>query len=152
MDAAEISLLINTKSQKLEVLRNGNPISDYDISTSKFGLGFEEGSFCTPTGNFSICEKIGDDAPEGTIFRGRKPIGEVSSGGGEGDQVLTRILWLEGLDKENRNTKERYIYIHGTNQEDLIGTAASHGCIRMRNSEVIDLFKVVPVGCSVKIS
>jgi lipoprotein-anchoring transpeptidase ErfK/SrfK len=85
------------------------------------------------------------------VFKGRIPTGEIATPGGEEDQVLTRILWLEGLDKENENTKERYIYIHGTNQEELIGTPASQGCIRLRNQEMIDLYDRVATGMEVQI-
>ncbi len=85
------------------------------------------------------------------IFKSRLPIGEIAPHGGDEDLVLTRILWLEGLDPENANTHERYIYIHGTNQEDLVGTPASHGCIRLRNRDVIDLFDRIPAKTSVEI-
>lgn len=85
------------------------------------------------------------------IFKSRKPTGEIALLGGETDHVLTRILWLGGLDPENRNTRDRYIYIHGTNQENLIGTPASHGCIRLRNADVITLFDAVEVGDYVEI-
>jgi lipoprotein-anchoring transpeptidase ErfK/SrfK len=121
------------------------------VSTSRFGLGFEEGSFRTPTGRFMIAEKIGEDAPAGMIFRSRLATGKVAEQGGEEDLVLTRILWLEGLDPQNANTRQRYIYIHGTNQEHLIGTAASHGCIRLRNDDMIDLFDRVREGTHVEI-
>jgi hypothetical protein len=79
-------------------------------------------------------------------FKGRKPTGVIASPGGEEDLILSRILWLEGLDPENSNTRDRYIYIHGTNQEDLIGTPASHGCIRLRNNQMIELFDLVEEG------
>jgi lipoprotein-anchoring transpeptidase ErfK/SrfK len=123
----------------------------WPVSTSRFGLGFKEGSFRTPTGRFRIAEKIGDGAPEGMIFRSRIATGKVADQGGEEDLVLTRILWLEGLDPQNVNTRQRYIYIHGTNQEHLIGTPASHGCIRLRNNDMIDLFDRVNEGTHVEI-
>lgn len=87
----------------------------------------------------------------GMIFRGRLPTGTVSQQGGSDDLVLTRILWLEGLDPENANTRDRYIYIHGTNQEHLIGTPASHGCIRLRNGDMIELFGRIAEGTPVEI-
>ena len=86
------------------------------------------------------------------VFRGRLPTGNVADQGGDEDHVLTRILWLDGLDSTNANTRDRYIYIHGTNQEHLIGTAASHGCIRMRNADIIQLFEQVPAGTPVEIT
>lgn len=142
---------IDTRRQTLDLLEGGAVTATYPVSTSKYGVGFEEGSFRTPTGHFRIAEKIGADAPEGMIFRGRVATGEISRQGGQEDLVLTRILWLEGLDPENANTRERYIYIHGTNQEHLIGTAASHGCIRLNNGALIDLFERVQEGTPVEI-
>lgn len=149
-------LKISIPAQTLELFEQtteGFPISlaRYPISSSKFGLGTEAGSNKTPLGNFFIEEKIGDGEPERMIFCGRQPTGEIASLGGERDHVLTRILWLGGLDPENQNTHDRYIYIHGTNQEDLIGTSASHGCIRLRNADVIELFNAVEVGDGVEI-
>jgi lipoprotein-anchoring transpeptidase ErfK/SrfK len=123
----------------------------WPVSTSRFGLGFEEGSFRTPTGRFRIAEKIGEGAPAGMIFQSRIATGKVADQGGEEDLVLTRILWLEGLDPQNANTRQRYIYIHGTNQEHLIGTPASHGCIRLRNNDMIELFDRVREGTHVEI-
>lgn len=124
----------------------------YPISTSKFGVGFEPGSNKTPTGSFRVQSKWGDGAPEGEIFVGRVATGRLGQEGDEGDHVQTRILWLEGLSEENANTHGRYIYIHGTNAESLLGTPASHGCVRMSNSDVIDLFDRVNVGTPVYIS
>ncbi|MCE9588573.1 MAG: L,D-transpeptidase [Verrucomicrobia bacterium] len=145
------SIVIEIKRQVLE-LRSGEQLAaSYPISSSRFGLGTEVGSFRTPMGRFRICEKIGDHIPSWMVFKGRVPTGEIATPGGEEDHVLTRILWLEGLDEENENTKERYIYIHGTNQEDLIGTPASHGCIRLRNQEMIDLYDQVATGTEVHI-
>ncbi len=126
-------------------------ITTYPISSSKFGLGTEPDSNKTPLGNFFIEEKIGDGEPESMIFKSRKATGEIASLGGEEDHILTRILSLGGLDPENSNTHDRFIYIHGTNQEDLIGTPASHGCIRMHNADVIALFDAVEVGDRVEI-
>jgi lipoprotein-anchoring transpeptidase ErfK/SrfK len=144
-------LRIDVKRQTLELFQEGGIEVSYPVSTSKFGLGFEEGSFRTPTGRFRIVDKIGAGTPSGMIFKSRLPIGEIAPQGGDEDLVLTRILWLEGLDPENANTHERYIYIHGTNQEHLVGTPASHGCIRLRNDDMIDLFDRIPAGTSVEI-
>lgn len=144
-------LRIDVKRQTLELFQEGGIEVSYPVSTSKFGLGFEEGSFRTPTGRFRIVDKIGAGAPSGMIFKSRLPIGEIAKQGGDEDLVLTRILWLEGLDPENANTHERYIYIHGTNQEDLVGTPASHGCIRLRNGDMIDLFDRIPAKTYVEI-
>lgn len=145
-------ILVDVASQRLHLLADdGTPTASWPVSTSKFGLGSGEGSFRTPTGRFRIAEKIGDGAPPWMIFRSRIPTGTLAGPGGEEDHVLTRILWLEGLDPENSNTSDRYIYIHGTNQEELIGTAASHGCVRLRNGDMITLFERVEAGDSVAI-
>jgi lipoprotein-anchoring transpeptidase ErfK/SrfK len=125
--------------------------AEFPVSTSKFGLGFEEGSYKTPTGKFRIARKIGGSAPPWTIFRARKNTGHLAKPGGKEDLVLTRILTLDGLERHNANSLARYIYIHGTNQEHLIGTAASHGCVRLRNSDMISLHRMVRAGTPVRI-
>jgi lipoprotein-anchoring transpeptidase ErfK/SrfK len=147
-----ISILVRVPEQTLE-LRDpqGSVLARYPISTSRFGLGTEPGSQRTPLGRFTVAEKIGDDAPAWSVFVSRRPTGEIAQAGGEQDGVLTRILWLAGAEPANANTLDRYIYIHGTNREDLIGTPASHGCVRMRNADVIDLYGRVPAGASVEI-
>ena len=146
------SIRVDVARQTLHLLSNGAVVKSWPVSTSKFGPGSEPGSFKTPTGKFRICEKIGAGVPAWSVFKSRVPTGEVALPGGEEDGVLTRILWLDGLEESNSNTHERYIYIHGTNQEDLIGQPASHGCIRLRNSDVIELFSLVPEGAEVEIA
>lgn len=150
-------LRINIAQQNLEIFYEKNmhlenkPFASYKISSSQFGLGTEPGSFCTPLGSFIIEEKIGDGAPERMIFQGRKPTGIIAQLGGEEDHVLTRILWLSGLEHENANTRDRFIYIHGTNQEELLGSPASHGCIRLANTTMVELFNNVEEGDLVEI-
>jgi L,D-transpeptidase YbiS len=130
----------------------GELVRTWPVSTSKYGLGSEEGSNRTPLGIFAIAQKIGHGAESGTIFRSREPAGMWLGGlPGDDDFVLTRILWLDGKQEHNANTHARYIYIHGTNQENLIGTPASHGCVRMRNLDVMDLFDRVDEGTEVVI-
>jgi len=146
-----LHLRIDASRQILEVLRNGKVSKSYPVSTSKFGLGFEPGSNKTPLGRFVVSEKIGAGAAAGTVFKSRLSTGEIASQGGPEDLVLTRILWLAGLDETNANTKERYIYIHGTNQEALLGTPASHGCVRMSNADVAEFFDQIPEGTLVEI-
>ncbi len=97
----------------------------------------------TPLGNFRIAEKIGHDAEPGTIFKARVALGPDDPLPETEDLITSRILWLDGMDEENANTRERFIYIHGTKHEDKIGLPASHGCIRMRNDDVIELFELV---------
>ena len=147
------TLEISISNQSLRVLENGVEQRSYPISSAKNGLGSEERSFKTPTGNFIIAEKHGHDAPIHTIFKGRLPVGQWSPGEHcNDDLVTTRILWLDGQDADNTNTKARFIYIHGTNHEDKIGTPHSCGCIRMRNQDVIELFENITENTPVRIS
>jgi len=146
-----LSLRVDVKKQILEILRGGVPERTYPISTSRFGLGSEPGSFKTPLGRFVISDKIGEASPLGAVFKGRIPTGEIVGEGGDDDLILTRILWLSGLDPHNANTRDRYVYIHGTNQESFIGTPASHGCVRMRNQDVAELFDLVTEGTPLEI-
>jgi L,D-transpeptidase YbiS len=125
--------------------------AEFPVSTSKFGLGFAEGSFKTPTGRFRIARKIGGSAALWTIFRARKNTGRKAKPGGKEDLVLTRILTLDGLDRRNANSLARYIYIHGTNQENLIGKPASHGCVRLRNKDMVRLYRMVKKGTALRI-
>ncbi|MEZ5300014.1 MAG: L,D-transpeptidase [Verrucomicrobiales bacterium] len=139
-DPAAPRLEISVAGQTLRLIQGGEVARTYPISTSMFGTGEEEGSHKTPTGRFCIAEKIGAGAPPGTIFKSREPEGIWAGEEVEADMVLTRILWLDGLEPHNANTKDRYIYIHGTNDEAGIGKPKSIGCIRMTNADVADLF------------
>ncbi len=153
MQSSRPRIEISVAEQRLRLLDGDNLMAEYAVSTGSRGLGTEEGSFKTPTGRFEICEKIGEGAEPGTIFKGRKPIGSWKPGDAmEGDLVLSRILWLDGTEPGNANTRDRYIYIHGTNQEDLIGQPASEGCIRMKNADVLDLFDRIPPRTPVSIA
>lgn len=146
-----ISIRVSVPDQRLELLAGDHVVASWPVSTSKFGLGTEPGSFRTPTGRFEVCEMIGDGASEWTDFKGRKPTGALVTPDGAEDAILTRILWLHGLEPHNANTRDRYIYIHGTNQESLIGAPASHGCVRMRNADIVALFARVRPGTPVEI-
>jgi L,D-transpeptidase YbiS len=146
-----MQIRIHVPSQTLDLIEEGEVIRCYVISTSRFGIGSEPGSFKTPEGHFRISEKIGDGAPAGEIFVAREPTGRFGEESDEHDHVQTRILWLDGMDPANANTHKRYIYIHGTNAERQIGTPASFGCIRMSNLDVIDLFDFVTEGTLVEI-
>lgn len=137
------TLHISVRDQRLTVKAGEEPIRTYPISTSLFGLGSEEGSMKTPLGNFRIGHKIGDKALSGTVFKNREPIDQTAQPPTDDDLVMSRILWLDGLEEHNANTRDRYIYIHGTNHEHKIGEPASHGCIRMTNADVIELFDLV---------
>ena len=142
---------VSIGNQRLTVKENEQPIRTYPVSTSRFGIGAEEGSLKTPTGRFSVVEKIGGDMPSGTVFVGRVPLETKEAPPPTEDLVMSRILWLDGLDEHNANTRDRFIYIHGTKHEDKIGSPASHGCVRMRNADVIELFEMVDEGTPVVI-
>ncbi len=142
---ANVHLEISLDQQSLEVISGCETIRSFPISSSDKGMGFAEGSYRTPTGSFTISEKIGAGLPLGTIFKARKPTGILTPADHrDEDLVLTRILRLNGEDTENQNTLQRFIYIHGTNHEDLIGTPASHGCIRLKNSDMAELYDLSP--------
>ena len=149
--AARRSVIIDVAIQKLRVFEGRKTIATFPVSTSKFGLGSLEGSLKTPVGRFRIARKIGGTAPLWTIFRSRKNTGKLAKPGGKDDLVLTRILTLNGLEKQNANSLARYIYLHGTNQEGLIGRPASHGCVRLRNRDVVSLYRMVKKGTPVRI-
>jgi L,D-transpeptidase YbiS len=152
MQSATRRIEVRVAEQRLRLLEDGKELASFPVSTSKFGLGFEEGSNHTPLGNFVIGRKIGDAEPSGTIFKSREVVGRWQPGDAvDEDLVLTRILWLHGQDEENANTRDRYIYIHGTNDEEKIGEAASHGCVRMRNADVMALYEMVDESVPVSI-
>lgn len=145
--------LVDVTAQKVRVVDNGgSELWSVDVSTSRYGLGEEEGSLKTPRGWLSVVEKLGAGAPHGTVFKSRAPTGEIwtpDSPLSSEDLVLTRILWLAGSEPHNANTQQRYIYFHGTNHESRIGTADSHGCIRLRNADMVTLFDYAEVGTPV---
>jgi len=123
-------------------------LSFYPISTSKYGIGSKSGSNKTPLGLHKIVSKIGRNAPLGTIFNRRRNTGKIAKAHGIKDLITTRILRLAGLEKGKNKGKGidsfgRYIYIHGTPEENLIGKLASHGCIRMKNRDIVKLFNLV---------
>jgi lipoprotein-anchoring transpeptidase ErfK/SrfK len=140
---------ISVRRQRLVLKRGRKTVRTYSISTSRFGTGCEKGSFKTPLGRFRIGEKIGHGAAPGTIFKARVPLKPDEPLPKTEDLITSRILWLDGVNEANANTRERYIYIHGTKHEDRIGTPDSHGCIRMRNADVIELFDLVEEGAPV---
>jgi L,D-transpeptidase YbiS len=134
---------VSIGEQLLRLKRGRKTLRTYPISSSRFGLGSEEGSMKTPLGKFRVAEKIGHGAAPGTIFRARVPLGPDDPLPDTEDLITSRILWLDGLEGHNANTRDRFIYIHGTKHEDDIGSPASHGCIRMRSADVIELFELV---------
>ncbi len=152
--------LVSVRDQKMAIIRDGNIVKTYPISTSKFGLGDVKGSCRTPLGAHCIASKIGHGQPKGMVFKSRKPTGErvVPNSPGR-DPIVTRIMWLKGMEKRNRNAYSRLIYIHGTAEERTIGTPSSYGCIRMTSNDVYDAFYSLNTGdpivierCSLKAS
>jgi L,D-transpeptidase YbiS len=151
LKSSQTEIRISIGRQKLELWRDGKRFRTFPVSTSKFGLGTVDGSLKTPLGRFVIGEKIGDGQPSGTIFRARVPLKAGEPLPETEDWITSRILWLHGVDPENANTRDRYIYIHGTKHEENIGAPDSHGCVRMRNADVIELFRLVEEGVGVTI-
>src|SRR3989454_5680722 len=145
-------LIISVRDQKLMLLQNGGKVATYPVSTSKFGLGDFLGRMTTPLGYLTVAQKIGDNAPVGAVFHtGRLP-GELLPPNSPGrDPVITRIIWLRGLEAQNALAFHRCIYIHGTPEEKTIGRPASYGCIRMKSSDVAALYNQVQLGAIVQI-
>ncbi|MFA6971498.1 MAG: L,D-transpeptidase [Gallionella sp.] len=157
-----MKISIYIKIQTLELLGEaGQVLRHYAVSTALKGAGELSGSFCTPRGRHLIRARIGAGCPENSVFVRRRPTGEVytpelGAQFPERDWILTRILWLSGCEVGfNRlgvnDTMRRYIYIHGTPDSEPVGQARSHGCIRMRNTDLLELFDLVPVGTEVEI-
>ncbi len=157
----ELWLKISIADQSLCLLRGKKLLEVFDVSTGSNGAGEQFGSECTPRGWHKVRAKIGAEQPENTVFIGRRPTGEIYSAELNAEQpgrdwVLSRILWLSGLEPGlnrmgNVDTMRRYIYIHGTPDDVELGVPNSHGCVRMHNCDIIDLFNEVPVGTRVYI-
>jgi L,D-transpeptidase catalytic domain len=145
-------LIISVREQKLMLLQDGAKLATYPVSTSKFGLGDFLGRMTTPLGYFAVAQKIGDHAPTGAVFHNRRFTGEILPPNAAGrDPVVTRIIWLRGLEPQNAHAFSRCIYIHGTPEEKTIGQPASYGCIRMKSSDVTALYNQIPLGAIVQI-
>jgi len=156
------SIKINVSKQLLILFdESGALLRQYPVSTSKYGTGNVNGSEKTPLGLHRIKDKLGGAMPVNEVFIGRVPQGNLEECQSRGvdlpdDVIMSRILWLEGMEPGRNkggyvDTYQRYIYIHGTNHEEDIGTPASIGCIRMRNQDVVDLYRLVEVGSEVLI-
>lgn len=150
MQPDDFLAIVDSALQSMTVLHSGSTAKVYRISTSRYGIGNKYGSNCTPPGWHKSAERYGDERPVGSVFSSRRFTGQILTGdmlcSSDGDLVLTRIIWLKGLQNGiNRgsgiDSHERCIYIHGTNQEHLLGSPASHGCIRMKNTELVDFFE-----------
>lgn len=157
--ALSLSIDVDIAQQQLALWHDGDCIKRYAVSTALAGVGQLKNSQQTPLGHHIIRAKIGANQPINTVFKARRPTGEIYSDAlaqscGQRDWILTRILWLSGCEKQkNRlgqvDTMQRYIYIHGTPDTEPMGIARSHGCIRMRNQDILELFDRVDVGTSV---
>lgn len=146
------ALYVSIADQKMLVTDEGLPVALYPVSTSKFGLSDLPGSYGTPLGRLRVAQKIGDGAPAGAVFKSRRLTGEILPVDAPGrDPIVTRILWLDGMEPHNGNSFQRYIYIHGTPEERNIGSPSSYGCIRMRSRDVIALYERVGLGARVEI-
>jgi L,D-transpeptidase catalytic domain len=145
-------IVVSVADQALELRHKEHVIGRYPVSTSKFGVGDYPGYGGTPLGRLEIARKIGDGAPLGAVFRDRRRTGEVVKPDAPGrDPIVTRILWLKGLEPENRNAFDRYIYIHGTAEERNVGRPVSYGCIRMKSKDVLRVYNTVGIGAEVDI-
>jgi hypothetical protein len=137
-------VVVSVADQRMVVLDRERPIALFPVSTSRFCLGDERGTNGTPLGRLEIAKKIGEGQPSGMRFKSRKPTGEIVPVDAPGrDPIVTRILWLRGLEPQNQNAYKRYIYIHGTPEERKIGTPASYGCVRMRSCDILWLYDTV---------
>ena len=145
-------LIISVREQKLMLVQNGGKVATYPVSTSMFGLGDARGRMTTPLGYMAVEKKIGDNVPVGAVFHNRRITGEILQPNAPGrDPITTRIIWLRGLEAQNAHAYQRCIYIHGTPEEKKIGRPASYGCIRMKSSDVAELYDRVPLGAVVQI-
>jgi L,D-transpeptidase YbiS len=152
---------VSIAEQRLQLIEDGHTLLDVSVATAKNGPGEKSGSECTPRGKHTIRAKIGDKCASNTVFVGRRPTGEtyypsLRERFPGRDWILTRILWLSGLERgRNRlgdvDTMRRFVYIHGCPDDDPMGIPSSHGCIKMRNSDVISLFDLVETGTRVNI-
>ena len=149
--AAEI--IVSVPEQELAVIDRGKLIVRYPVSTSKFGVGDQPGSYQTPLGTLFVSGRFGDNLPAGAVIKSRVATGEIVNPNAPGrDAIVSRVIWLRGKEGVNRNAHERCIYIHGTPEEKRIGRPASFGCIRMRATDIIALYDVAHVGMHVTIT
>ena len=146
-------IVVSVADQELAFIVRGKVIKRFPISTSKFGTGDGIGSYRTPLGETFVSAKVGDGLPAGAVIRNRIATGEVLEVNAPGrDAIVSRVIWLRGMDGSTANARERCIYIHGTAEEKWIGRRASFGCIRMRSKDIIVLYDWVHIGTHVRIS
>jgi lipoprotein-anchoring transpeptidase ErfK/SrfK len=144
---------VSVPDQELALVDHGKVIARYSISTSKFGTGDSNASYRTPLGTLFVSAKVGDRLPSGAVIKNRIPTGEIVAVDAPGrDPIVSRVIWLRGMETQNQKARDRCIYIHGTPEERRIGKPASFGCIRMRSRDVIDLYDRVHIGTHVLIT
>jgi lipoprotein-anchoring transpeptidase ErfK/SrfK len=146
-------MIVSVPDQALALVDRGKLIARYSISTSKFGTGDSAASYRTPLGTLFVSAKVGDRLPAGAVIKNRIPTGEMVGVDAPGrDAIVSRVIWLRGMEAQNQKARDRCIYIHGTPEERRIGNPASFGCIRMRSRDVIDLYDRVHIGTHVVIT
>lgn len=146
-------IVVSTAGQELALIARGKVVRRFPVSTSKFGTGDTVGSYRTPLGETFVSAKIGDGLPSGAVIKNRSATGEILATNAPGrDAIVSRVIWLRGMDGTTANTRARCIYIHGTPEEKHIGRRASFGCIRMRSKDVIVLYDLIHIGTHVRIS
>ncbi len=151
--SAATEIIISVPDQQLALINRGKLISKYAISTSRFGLGDGNGTYRTPLGTLFVSAKFGDHLPAGAVIKNRVPTGEIVDVNAPGrDAIVSRVIWLRGMEQQNSSARGRCIYIHGTPEERRIGTPASFGCIRMRSRDVIALYDLAHIGMHVTIT
>jgi len=154
-DATPLSadMIVSVPDQVLALVDRGKLIARYSISTSKFGTGDSAASYRTPLGTLFVSAKIGDRLPPGAVIKNRIPTGEIVAVDAPGrDPIVSRVIWLRGMEAQNQKARDRCIYIHGTPEERRIGKPASFGCIRVRSRDIIDLYDRVHIGTHVLIT
>jgi lipoprotein-anchoring transpeptidase ErfK/SrfK len=146
-------IVVSVADQELALIARGKVLKRFPVSTSKFGTGDAIGGYRTPLGETFVSAKVGDGLPVGAVIKNRNRTGEILKANAPGrDAIVSRVIWLRGMDDTTANARDRCIYIHGTTEAQHIGRRASFGCIRMRSKDVIVLYNLVHIGTHVRIS
>jgi lipoprotein-anchoring transpeptidase ErfK/SrfK len=146
-------IVVSVADQELALIARGKVVRRFPVSTSKFGTGDAVGSYRTPLGETFVSAKVGDGLPIGAVIKNRNATGEILKANAPGrDAIVSRVIWLRGMDGTTANARDRCIYIHGTAEEQRVGRRASFGCIRMRSKDVIVLYNLVHIGTHVRLS
>jgi lipoprotein-anchoring transpeptidase ErfK/SrfK len=150
--AATDEVVISVPDQTLALIRGRN-VTQFPISTSKFGTGDSTGTYRTPLGTMFVSGKFGDHLRPGSVIKCRVATGEIVDPNAPGrDAIVSRVIWLRGMENENRHAHDRCIYIHGTPEERRIGKPSSYGCVRMKSKDIVALYDLVHIGTHVVIT